>query len=92
MPIFLLNVPICTQGMQRTCWPESGTIIVTGPYVCTHTFCEHLTNESHAPIKNKTIRNNDVPYKNSELRKLQYRPNMVRNGQNNILLEMIWKI
>ena len=28
----LLNVPICTQGMQRTWWPEAGTIIVTGPY------------------------------------------------------------
>ena len=23
---------ICTQGMQRTWWPEAGTIIVTGPY------------------------------------------------------------
>ena len=30
-PISLLNVPICTQGMQRTWWPEAGTIIVTGP-------------------------------------------------------------
>ena len=28
----MLNVPICTQGMQRTWWPEAGTIIVTGPY------------------------------------------------------------
>ena len=27
-----INVPICTQGMQRTWWPEAGTIIVTGPY------------------------------------------------------------
>ena len=27
-----LNVPICTQGMQRTWGPEAGTIIVTGPY------------------------------------------------------------
>ena len=35
-PISLLNVPICTQGMQRTWWPEAGTIIVTGPYY--HTF------------------------------------------------------
>ena len=25
-PIFLLHVPICTQGMQRTWWPEAGTI------------------------------------------------------------------
>ena len=31
-PIFMLNVPICTQCMQRTWWPEAGTIIVTGPY------------------------------------------------------------
>ena len=31
-PIYLFNVPICTQGMQRTWWPEAGTIIVTGPY------------------------------------------------------------
>ena len=31
-PISLFNVPICTQGMQRTWWPEAGTIIVTGPY------------------------------------------------------------
>ena len=47
----MLNVPICTQGMQRTWWPEAGTVIVTGPYwlgwirvfhwgnlpLCTHT-------------------------------------------------------
>ena len=34
----LLNVPICTQGMQRTWWPEAGTIIVTGSYydICIH--------------------------------------------------------
>ena len=25
-------MPICTQGMQWTWWPEAGTIIVTGPY------------------------------------------------------------
>ena len=31
-PISLLNLPICTQGMQRTWWPEAGTIIVTGSY------------------------------------------------------------
>ena len=30
--ISLLNVPICTQGMQRTWWPEARTTIVTGPY------------------------------------------------------------
>ena len=31
-PISLLNVHICIQGMQRTCWPEAGTITVTGPH------------------------------------------------------------
>ena len=31
-PISLLDVPVCTQGMQRTWWTEAGTIIVTGPY------------------------------------------------------------
>ena len=31
--ISLLNVPICTQGVQRTWWPEAGTIIVIGPYL-----------------------------------------------------------
>ena len=31
-PISLLNVPICTQGMQRTWWSEAGTIIVNEPY------------------------------------------------------------
>ena len=30
--ISLLNVPICTQGLQRPWWPEARTIIVTGPY------------------------------------------------------------
>ena len=25
-------MPICTQGMQGTWWPEASTIIVTGPY------------------------------------------------------------
>ena len=34
-PISLLNVPIWTQGMQRTWWPEAGTIIVTGLYCLT---------------------------------------------------------
>ena len=30
-------MPICTQGMQRTWWPEAGTIIVTGPYYTWYT-------------------------------------------------------
>ena len=29
-------MPVCTQGMQRTWWPEAGTIIVTGPYTDIH--------------------------------------------------------
>ena len=37
-PISLLNVPICTHGMQWTWWPEASTIIVTGPcYETTNT-------------------------------------------------------
>ena len=35
-PISLLNVPICTQSMQRTWWQEAGTVIVTGPYSLTN--------------------------------------------------------
>ena len=31
-------MPICTQGVQRTWWPDAGTIIVTGPYWDTHYF------------------------------------------------------
>ena len=40
----MLNVPICSQGMQRTWWPEAGTIIVTGPYckITYHAKCVHL--------------------------------------------------
>ena len=34
-----MNVPICTQGMQRTWWPEAGTIIVTGPYYVNPVWC-----------------------------------------------------
>ena len=41
-PISLLNVPICTQGMQRTWWPEAGTIIVTGPYWTLWTKCSKI--------------------------------------------------
>ena len=37
-PTSLLNVPICTQGMQRTWWPEAGTIIVTGHYCNLHKY------------------------------------------------------
>ena len=41
-PISLLNVPICTQGMQRTWWPDAGTIIVTGLYYHTAYWLETL--------------------------------------------------
>ena len=43
-PISLLNVPICTQGMQRTWWPEAGTIIVTGPYWSPYSWLHNLQN------------------------------------------------
>ena len=43
MPISLLNVPICTQCMQRSWWPEAGAIIVTGPY-CVPSKKKHITN------------------------------------------------
>ena len=36
MPMSLLDVPICTQGMQQTWWPEAGTIIVIEPYCDNH--------------------------------------------------------
>ena len=39
--ISLLNVPICTQGMRQTWWPEAGTIIVTGPYSLGHGLNDH---------------------------------------------------
>ena len=42
-PISLLNVPICTQGMQRTWWPEAGTIIVTGSYYIQPLNVDHIT-------------------------------------------------
>ena len=43
-PISLFNVAICTQGMQRTWWPEAGTIIVTGPYCIRWYKKDHLQN------------------------------------------------
>ena len=51
---------------------------------CTRYFCELLRNivDMHAPIKTKTIRHNNVPYMNSELRKWQYKRNMLRNVNN----------
>ena len=48
-PISLLNVPICTQGMQRTWWPEAGTIIVTGPYSIPMSWKQHNM-ETHSTL------------------------------------------
>ena len=64
-------------------------------------FCELLRNivDMHAPIKTKkNIRHNNVPYMNSELRKWQYKRNMLRNiknkknpnKQNNDLYRKTW--
>ena len=52
--------------------------------VCTGTFCEHLATiiDLHCPLKTKTIRHNNVPYMNAELRRLQYQRNMMRNLKN----------
>ena len=36
----------------------------------------------HAPLKTKTIRKNTVPYMNSELRKIKYKMNIMRNIKN----------
>ena len=36
----------------------------------------------HAPGKTKTIRKNNVPYMNSEWRKMMYKRNMMRNIKN----------
>ena len=38
--------------------------------------------EKHAPMKTKKIYQNNVPYMNSELRKLNYQRNMMRNIKN----------
>ena len=49
-PISLLNVPICTQGMQRTWWPEAGTIIVTGPYWLIVVFSLNIVFQTHLSL------------------------------------------
>ena len=48
-------------------------------------FCELLRNivDMHAPIKTKNIRHNNAPYMNSEIRKWQYKRNMLRNVKKN---------
>ena len=52
--------------------------------VCTGTFCEYLATiiDLHCPLKTKTIRHNNVPYMNADLRRLQYQRNMMRNLKN----------
>ena len=49
IPISLLNVPICIQGMQRTWWPEAGTIIVTGLYCYIITYAKICIRGSRHP-------------------------------------------
>ena len=39
----------------------------------------------HAPLKTKTIRKNNVPYMNSEWRKILYKRNMMRNIEKTLL-------
>ena len=52
--------------------------------LCTRAFCEYLGTviDLHCPLKTITIRHNNVPYMNADLRKLQYRRNMMRNLKN----------
>ena len=52
--------------------------------ICSNVFCEYLATviEWHCPLKTKTIRHNNVPYINADLRKLQYQRNMMRNLKN----------
>ena len=49
--------------------------------LCTRAFCEYFGTviDLHCPLKTKTIRHNNVPYMNADLRKLQYQRNMMRN-------------
>ena len=52
--------------------------------LCTRAFCEYLVIviDLHCPLKMKTNRHNNVPYMNTDLRKLQYQRNMMRNLKN----------
>ena len=51
---------------------------------CFQTFIDCLNDivNFHAPLKTKTIRKNNVPYMNSEWRKMMYKRNMMRNIKN----------
>ena len=52
--------------------------------MCIDFFVSHLNViiDKHAPLKYKKVRQNNVPYMNSELRKLNYQRNMLRNVKN----------
>ena len=52
--------------------------------MCIDFFVTHLNViiDKHAPLKYKKVRQNNVPYMNSELRKLNYQRNMLRNVKN----------
>ena len=52
--------------------------------LCNDFFVTHLNViiDKHAPFKYKKIRQNNVPYMNSELRKRNYQRNMLRNVKN----------
>ena len=52
--------------------------------ICIEFFITHLIDiiDKHAHMKFKSVRQNDVPYMNSELRKLNYQRNMMRNMKN----------
>ena len=55
-----------------------------GINTCFQTFIDCLNDivNFHAPLKTKTIRKNNVPYMNSEWRKMMYKRNMMRNIKN----------
>ena len=52
--------------------------------ICIEFLITHLIDiiDKHAPMKFKTVRQNNVPYMNSELRELNYQRNMMRNKKN----------
>ena len=52
--------------------------------VFVETFITYLCGiiDKHAPMKTKKVNQNNVPYMNSELRKLNYQRNMMRNIKN----------
>ena len=58
---------------------------------CTRYFCGLLYDivNIHAPVKTKIIHHNNVPYMNSEIRKWQYKRNMLRNAKRKIQINII---